>query len=241
MKKLTQAFLDSCPRDKGYIMRGEAMTRIETFVDAAFAFAFTMLIISVDEIPKSVSELFNTSRDIPAFLVSCAQIGAIWYAHSIFSRRYGLQDGRTVILSLCLVMLVLIFIYPLKLVFMGFFSWISGGYLSSGLSSMSQGQLADLFVYFALGLLSYAIISFLMLKNVLKQADIIRLTSYERYACQTEVYYWLIYVFISLISILLAKTLNGMWVTLSGFIYFVIFIPAKILEKIRDKNKPAIE
>jgi uncharacterized membrane protein len=34
-------------------MRGENMTRIETFVDAAFAFAFTMLVISIDEIPRS--------------------------------------------------------------------------------------------------------------------------------------------------------------------------------------------
>lgn len=241
MQKLTQSFLDSCPHEKGYIMRGEAMTRIETFVDAAFAFAFTMLIISIDEIPKSVVELFNTSKDIPAFLVSCMNIGAIWYAHSIFSRRYGLQDSRTVLLSLSLVMLVLIFIYPLKLVFMGFFSWVSDGYLSSGLHSMTQGQLADLFVFFALGLLSYSIISLLMIKNVLKQADNICLTNYEKYVCQTEVFYWLIYIFVSLVSIILAKTLNNMWVTTSGFIYFSIFFLAKILDKVRLKNRPTIE
>ncbi len=111
MQKLSQSFLDSCPRDNGFILRGENMTRIETFVDAAFAFAFTMLIISVDEIPKSTDALFASAKDIPAFLVSCINIGFIWYAHSVYSRRFGLQDGKTIILSLSLVMLVLIFIY----------------------------------------------------------------------------------------------------------------------------------
>ncbi|MFP6838146.1 MAG: hypothetical protein VB962_00970 [Pseudohongiellaceae bacterium] len=53
MDQLSQSFLDSCRQDDGRTMRGENMTRIETFVDAAFAFAFTMLVISIDEIPRS--------------------------------------------------------------------------------------------------------------------------------------------------------------------------------------------
>ena len=70
MDKLSQEFLDSCRRDGGLIMRGENMTRIETFVDAAFAFAFTMLVISIDEIPRSPPELVAAARDIPAFIFS---------------------------------------------------------------------------------------------------------------------------------------------------------------------------
>lgn len=53
------------------------MTRIETFVDAAFAFAFTMLVISIDEIPSSPVELFELSKDIPAFILSALIIGSI--------------------------------------------------------------------------------------------------------------------------------------------------------------------
>jgi uncharacterized membrane protein len=52
MQKLSDEFLDSCRREDGRILRGENMTRIETFVDAAFAFVFAMLVISIDEIPK---------------------------------------------------------------------------------------------------------------------------------------------------------------------------------------------
>ena len=47
MQQLSGEFLDSCRRDDGRILRGENMTRIETFVAAAFAFAFTMLVILI--------------------------------------------------------------------------------------------------------------------------------------------------------------------------------------------------
>ena len=59
MEPLSREFIDSCRREEGRIIRGDNMTRIETFVDAAFAFAFTMLVISIDEIPKSPPELFD--------------------------------------------------------------------------------------------------------------------------------------------------------------------------------------
>jgi len=38
--------LDALPRLGGFRLRGIAMTRLETFIDAAFAFAITMLVIA---------------------------------------------------------------------------------------------------------------------------------------------------------------------------------------------------
>ncbi|CAN5847200.1 hypothetical protein BH23GEM9_BH23GEM9_04520 [soil metagenome] len=40
----------------GFRLRGLEMTRIETFTDAAFAFALTLLVISMDP-PSSLAEL----------------------------------------------------------------------------------------------------------------------------------------------------------------------------------------
>ena len=39
MTPLTQEFVDGCPKEGVFRMRGLEMTRIEVFVDAAFAFA----------------------------------------------------------------------------------------------------------------------------------------------------------------------------------------------------------
>ena len=58
MESLSREFIASCRREEGRIIRGDNMTCIEIFFDAAFAFAFTVLVISIDEIPNSRPELF---------------------------------------------------------------------------------------------------------------------------------------------------------------------------------------
>lgn len=60
MKPISREFIDSCCLVEGRIIRGDNMTRIETFVDAAFAFAFTMLVISIDEIRKALQNCLSS-------------------------------------------------------------------------------------------------------------------------------------------------------------------------------------
>ncbi|MFT5840861.1 MAG: hypothetical protein ACI9UT_003375 [Flavobacteriales bacterium] len=55
-------------------MRGENMTRIETFVAAAFAFAVTMLVISVGAVPETMQGFVDSTKQIPSFSASCALI-----------------------------------------------------------------------------------------------------------------------------------------------------------------------
>ncbi len=86
MEPLSREFIDGCRREEGRIIRGDNMTRIETFVDAAFAFALTKLVISIGEILKSPPERFELSRAIPAFVFSALSIGAVWLAHAKWSR-----------------------------------------------------------------------------------------------------------------------------------------------------------
>ena len=95
--------------------RGREVTRIEAFVDAAFAFAVTLLVISFDAIPDSVPALVAALKGVPAFAASFALLAWIWWSHAAWSRRYGLDDGRSVLLSLLLVFLVLVYVYPLRL------------------------------------------------------------------------------------------------------------------------------
>ncbi|XOV77877.1 MAG: TMEM175 family protein [Aestuariibacter sp.] len=82
-------------------LRGETMNRIETFVAAAFAFAVTMLVISVDSIPGTFSELQQAAMDIPAFAASFAIITWIWFEHATWCRKFGLEQPFG-ILELCL-------------------------------------------------------------------------------------------------------------------------------------------
>lgn len=123
MTPLTQEFVDSCRVANGFRLRGTEMTRIEVFVDAAFAFSVTMLMISFDAIPTSLDEMIAAMKSIPAFVVSVIQIMWIWYTHSKWSKRFGLDDAVTVALSTALLIVVLVYIYPLRIMAAGMFSW----------------------------------------------------------------------------------------------------------------------
>ncbi len=222
MEKLSQEFLDSCRRDDGRIMRGENMTRIETFVDAAFAFAFTMLVISIDEIPETVQELLALSQDIPAFIISATIIGFIWVAHSTWSRTFGLQDRITLYLSLGLVMLVLIFVYPIKLMVQLSVSYLSRGYLQTSLPQMESEDAANLFVYFALGLIALSFIIIALYQNSLRQRLDLVLNEYEVAFCKLACVTWSVVPATALVSCAAALVL-GEAVSVAGWVYSSLF------------------
>lgn len=224
MQKLSQSFLDSCRLDRGRILRGENMTRIETFVDAAFAFVFTMLVISIDEIPRTPQELLLLSRDIPAFLLSASVIGSIWITHTTWSRTFGLQDSLTMFLSLGLVMLVLIFVYPIKLMIQLTVSYLSRGYLGAQLPPMEGSDVANLFVYFALGLiaLSYIIIS--LYQNSLRHKDELVLSDYEIFFCKRTTWVWRVVAATALVSCLSSLIFAEGSVPSAGLLYLTLWI-----------------
>lgn len=208
MQQLSPEFLASCRREEGRILRGENMTRVETFVDAAFAFAFTMLVISIDEIPNSVSQLLLLSEDIPAFVISASVIGSIWVAHSLWSRTFGLQDRPTQYLSLLLVMLVLIFVYPIKLMVQLSVNYISGGALLSDFPILALADVESLMIYFALGLIALSLIIIALYQNALRQREKLVLNEYEVAFCKLACFNWGIVAVTALTSCLLTQLLS---------------------------------
>jgi hypothetical protein len=51
--------LDALPRLGGFRLRGIEMTRLETFIDAAFAFAISMPVIAAQQIPDNIQTLLG--------------------------------------------------------------------------------------------------------------------------------------------------------------------------------------
>lgn len=118
----------------GKFERGREVTRIEAFVDAAFAFAVTLLVISFNAMPDSAQALVEALKGVPAFATSFSLLAMLWWQHADWSRRYGLDDGRSVLLSLLLVFLVLVYVYPLRIIFTAFFGWMTHGWLPTGIA-----------------------------------------------------------------------------------------------------------
>ena len=167
-------------RPDGFRERGAEVTRMEAFVDAAFAFALTMLVISVGTIPDTIPKLIDAMKSIPAFAGSFALIASFWYQHVTWSRRYGLDDRGSVLLSLLLVFLVMVFIYPLKAMAAMLFGWISGGWLPYGFSGITIDGLRTMFVVFAIVYGSMASVISLLYLRAWRQRDALELSLDER-------------------------------------------------------------
>ena len=244
MEKLSDQFLAACRKDQGRILRGEAMTRIDTFVDAAFAFAFTMLVISIDQIPRSPSELIELSKDIPSFVFSSLTIGSIWIAHSKWSKIFGLQDGVTVLLSLCLVVLTLIFVYPIKLmnqITVEYFSENLGwGFLLRGLfqsEGWSQGLVSVIFVYLGIGLILLSIILIAFYQNALRFSEELSITLDEVRYCDHLSLVWGIVAVTAFSSLVLASLLPPEKIQFAGYIYFSLFLTTLLVPHLYFKYK----
>lgn len=101
--------------------RRHEMSRLEAFSDAAFAFALTLLVVSLD-VPRSYAELMQLMASFGSFACCFALLVWIWYEHNVFFRRYGLQNPLTVFLNGALLFVVLFYVYPLKFMFDSMFA-----------------------------------------------------------------------------------------------------------------------
>jgi uncharacterized membrane protein len=96
--------------------RRHEISRLEAFSDAVFAFALTLLVVSLD-VPRSYEELMQLMGGFLSFACCFALLVWIWHEHNTFFRRYGLQDGLTVLLNAMLLFVVMFYVYPLKFMF----------------------------------------------------------------------------------------------------------------------------
>ncbi|WP_158543279.1 TMEM175 family protein [Dyella psychrodurans] len=96
--------------------------RLDGFIDAAFAFAVSVLAIAGAEVPHSLHDLMSALDRIPAFACSFATLMIFWHRHVRWRDRFRLHDTTSMMLSLMLVFFALIFVYPLNMLFQAMFS-----------------------------------------------------------------------------------------------------------------------
>jgi hypothetical protein len=214
------------------------MNRIETFVAAAFAFLLTMVMVAGNDIPQDIAGFKMAVLNIPAFCVSALQIIWIWYEHAVWSRRFGLEDAKTIVLSGLLIVIVMVFVYPLKAMAAGFFHWLSDGFFPTNIIIETIDDVRFLFLLFSIGFLLMSLTLWMMNRLVLAKSEELLLTPWEYYQTVTECYGWLIMILTSLASIGLTLTLNASALSLSGLIYSSLGVSMTILHFRRAKAAP---
>jgi len=238
MTPLKQEFINNCPLEGGFRMRGLEMTRIEVFVDAAFAFAVTMLVISFDAIPSTHAEMILAIKTIPAFILAVVQLVWVWYTHNKWSRRYGLDTALTTVLSAALLIVVLVYIYPMRIMAQGFFAWVTNSYLIVNFNLKSLHELADMFVFLGIGWFVLCMVFVLMYKYAGSLKKELLLNDYESHETDTLGYMWMGAAGVGIICIILALTLPLERIPFSGFAFSLLGVWFPFVRSRRRKTAP---
>jgi uncharacterized membrane protein len=200
--------------------RNFEIQRIETFSDGVFAFAVTLLIVSL-EVPKSFEELLITMRGFFAFGISFLLLVMIWNEQHRFFRNYGLDDMWTITLNGTLLFIVLFYVYPLKFLFtLMFRDQIYG--VNNSPFTIQQSQVPTLMMIYALGFMAIYTLFFLMYLHAGRKAEKLGLTPVEKFDCSSGMHRILIMVIAGFVSFITAFLLNNDKAGLAGYAYFLI-------------------
>ena len=219
-------------------MRGLEMTRLEVFIDAAFAFAVTMLVISFDSIPRSYDEVMLAIKNIPAFIIAVAQLVWIWHTHNVWSRRFGLDTTYTVFISAALLTVMLIYVYPMRIMAGGMFAWLTSNYLPSNFSFITLDQLRDMFIFLGFGFIALSLVFVQMYRYAAQMKDELLLSDFELFVSGTLVIMWLGAAVVGLICVLLAIILPTQFVPLSGFSFMLLALWFPLARVRRRRSAP---
>jgi len=215
-------------QESGFRMRGSGeISRIEGFTDAVFAFAVTLLVVSL-EVPKTFTELQSMMRGFIAFAIGFALLFYLWYEQYKFFRRYGLSDSITMVLNGLLVFVVLFFVYPLKFLFTFLVTAFTGGHLNVHLHDgttapmIEVGQVASMMVVYGVGYISVYAVFAMLYAHALRKRSELDLNELELFDTRASFREALVQVGIGVVSLAFALSPLRNGGTFAGFTYMLI-------------------
>jgi uncharacterized membrane protein len=222
------------PSWPGFRWQGTEVTRLESFSDAVFGFALTLLVVSLD-VPKTAAELFATMRGFPSFAVCFLFLALIWNAHYKFCRRFGLDDGWTRFLTCLLLFVVLFYVYPLKFLFN--FS------ITSALFGTSQGtdlrltatEFASLMTIYGLGFAAVYFAMLLLYYHAYQKSSDLKLSPLEQFDTRYQIYRFVVLIAVGVTAAALAYLrILSAW---SGMIYASLWPLMRIARLIHGRRR----
>ena len=235
------ADLDALPRLRGFRLRGMEMTRLETFIDATFAFAISMLVIAAQQIPDNIQALLAAFKNVPTFVCSIAVLGIYWRGHWLWSRRFGLEDGVSILISWMMIVTMLIFIYPLKAIFGAMWFLISSGRVGQPSSlHTTEAESRTTFAVYALGLTAISAEILLPNLHAWHLREPLRLNAREQLMTHGELTGWSIPVSVGIVSLVFSFTLPIEQIAWCGWVYFLMAILVRVHRFLHKRRLEAV-
>ena len=180
-------------------MSGE---RIDNFTDAAFAFAVSLLVIGGARAPENFDALLLSLGDIPAFAFGFAVMAMFWLGHVRWRRLRGDGDWLSILLTLVLVFLTLVYVQPLRGMSAATGLWFTGH------GQMFGGSISGLFAVYGTGFVAMSLTMVALYAEALRGAAP---TPEHRAEARGERGIWLILAMTGMASILVSLTPYGQW------------------------------
>jgi len=225
-------YLEPLPED-GFRWRGEEVWRVEGFSDSVFAFAVTLLVVSL-EVPRTFDELLAVMQGFFAFAICFALLLSVWYDHYKYFRRYGLRDSPTVWLNSVLLFLVLLYVYPLKFLF----TLLADQFLGFGdktrlpgggtVEMIEPSQIPFLMMIYGLGFVAVQLVFVLFYWRAYSLRDTLALDAHELSVTREETQGFLLNMLVGLTSVGIAIFGGEGTVSWAGLAYFLI-VPLQII------------
>jgi uncharacterized membrane protein len=238
-------------RAGGFRLRGDQVTRVEALSDVVFAFALTLLGVSLG-VPRTFDQFLDTMRDFPAFAICFAILIRIWHDHYRIFRRYGLEDGLTILLNSLLLFIVIIFVYCLKFLIS---LWVivlttTGDPMTrmpdgTMAAVIRSGQTQWLIFIFGIGFAAIYVVFALLYAHAFRLRDTLDLNRFETFDTRQRVVRNLLVCSIGLIAASISLALGGysgrwaMWAF--ALIPVVLTIHNSINKKRREELMAEVE
>lgn len=223
--------------------RGRQISRLEAFSDAVFGFAATLVVVSLD-VPTTFAELQANLFGFIPFALSFAMLVFLWAVHNGFFRRYGLNDGYTVLVNSVFLFLVLFYVYPLKFMATAIsYLYVGGDAGRERVWAMMPGmdQFGQLLLIYGAGFVALFLCILLLYRHAYALRDALGLSELERFDARTQLRHYSIYVLVGLLSIALTWFGIGLEVGMPGWIYAFLGPLCYANGATRDRQRKRLE
>jgi len=196
------------------------ISRVEAFSDAVFAFALTLLVVAL-EVPDNYEQLMVLVSGFLPFACCFALLVWIWHEHNAFFRRFGLQDGYTIVLNGALLFVVLFYVYPLKFMFDSLFARFIPA-LASTVAPMTFGELASTARIYSLGFVALFALFALLYRHAYARRDALGLTPLDVFDARAAMGHHLVSAGIGLVALAIATVAPRELAPLSPTSFFLM-------------------
>lgn len=217
----------------------EAAKRLDAFVDAAFAFAVTLLVIAGAEVPPSLAALGAAMGRIPASLGAFMLIAMFWLAYRDFGRLAPRRDALSSLNGLAIVFVVLVYVFPLRMLAESGFVWISGGRLPGATIIHTLDDLRLLFRVYGTGFVVLAVLFVTLYAHAARSPQRLGVSAADAVTAGGVAQIWIIVAGGGLVSALLTFVPLQFAPWLPGMAYWVIPIGIAIRSAIVGRKARA--